>query len=59
VLATNIDRVRDQLTMFGASTRIKVKLGIDKVYDFSFVKKAYEEIRASRWDPLRYEYVKR
>jgi ABC-type nitrate/sulfonate/bicarbonate transport system substrate-binding protein len=58
-LATNIDRVRDQMKMVGASSRIKDKLTLDQVYDFSFVKKAYEEIRASKWDPLRYEYVKR
>jgi ABC-type nitrate/sulfonate/bicarbonate transport system substrate-binding protein len=56
-LATNIDRVRDQLKMVGAATR--VKLTLDQVYDLSFVKKAYEEIRASKWDPMRYEYVKR
>jgi len=43
----------------GASGRIKEKLAVEQVYDFSFVKKAYEEIRASKWDPMRYEYVKR
>ena len=58
-LATNIDRVRDQMKMVGASRRIKEKLALDQVYDFSFVKKAYEEIRESKWDPMRYEYVKR
>ena len=58
-LAANIDRVRDQMKMVGASSRIKEKLGVDQVYDFSFVRKAYEEIRASKWDPMRYEYVKR
>ena len=58
-LATNIDRVRDQMKMVGASSRIKDKLTLDQVYDFSFVKKAYEEIRESKWDPMRYEYVKR
>ena len=58
-LATNIDRVRDQMKMVGASSRIKDKLTLDQVYDFSFVKKAYEEIRESKWDPMGYEYVKR
>jgi ABC-type nitrate/sulfonate/bicarbonate transport system substrate-binding protein len=57
-LATNIDRVREQMKMVGASRRIKEKLALDQVYDFSFVKKAYEEIRASKWDPMRYEYVR-
>jgi hypothetical protein len=32
---------------------------LDQVYDFSFAKKAYEEIRASKFDPMRYDYVKR
>jgi len=58
-LATNIDRVKDQMKMVGASSRIKDKLTLEQVYDFSFVKKAYEEIRASKWDPMRYEYAKR
>jgi hypothetical protein len=43
----------------GATTRIKGPLTLDQVYDFSFVKKAYEEIRSSKWDPMRYEYVKK
>ena len=58
-LTTNIERVRDQLKMVGASSRVKEKLTLDQVYDFSFVKKAYEEIRTTKWDPLRYEYVKK
>jgi ABC-type nitrate/sulfonate/bicarbonate transport system substrate-binding protein len=58
-LATNIDRVQDQLKMVGASSRAKDKLSLDQVYDLSFVKKAYEDLRASKWDPMRYEYVKR
>ena len=56
-LTTNIDRVRDQMKMVGASSR--TKLALDQVYDFSFVKKVYEEIQANKWDPLRYAYVKR
>jgi ABC-type nitrate/sulfonate/bicarbonate transport system substrate-binding protein len=58
-LMTNIERVRDQMKMVGAGARFKEKLALDQVYDFSFVKKAYEEIRASKWDPMRYEYTKR
>lgn len=57
-LASNIDRVQQQMKMVGAGSRIKEHLTIDQVYDFSFVKKAYGEIRAKKWDPLRYAYVK-
>jgi ABC-type nitrate/sulfonate/bicarbonate transport system substrate-binding protein len=59
VMTTNIERVRDQLRAVGAITRIKGPMTLDQVYDFTFVKKAYDEIRASRWDPLRYEYAKK
>ncbi|HSE91543.1 MAG TPA: ABC transporter substrate-binding protein [Candidatus Binatia bacterium] len=59
VMMTNIERVRDQMRSVGATTRIKGPLTLDQVYDFSFVKKAYEEIRASKWDPMRYEYVRK
>ena len=58
-LATNIERVREQMKVVGAASRVKEKLGLDQVYDLSFVKKAYEEIQASKWDALRYEYAKR
>src|SRR4029453_629507 len=58
-LTTNMERGRHQLKMVGPSSRVKEKLALDQVYDFSFVKKAYEEIRTSKWDPLRYEYVKK
>ena len=43
----------------GAPTKIKGAVALDHVYDFSFVKKAYEEIRASKWDPMRYEYTRK
>ena len=59
VMMTNIERVREQMRAVGAASRIKGPVSLDQVYDFSFVKKAYEEIRASKWDPMRYEYVKR
>jgi ABC-type nitrate/sulfonate/bicarbonate transport system substrate-binding protein len=59
VMMTNIERVREQMKAVGALSRIKGPVTLDLVYDFSFVKKAYEEIRASKWDPVRYEYTKR
>ena len=59
VMQVNIDRVREQMRAVGAASRIKGPVTLDQVYDFSFVKKAYEEIRASKFDPMRYEYVKK
>jgi len=59
VMTTNIERVREQMRAVGAASRIKGPVTLDQVYDFSFVKKAYEEIRASKWDPMRYEYSKK
>jgi ABC-type nitrate/sulfonate/bicarbonate transport system substrate-binding protein len=59
VMQVNIDRVRDQMRAVGAASRIKAPVTLDQVYDFSFVKKAYEEIRASKFDPMRYDYVKK
>jgi ABC-type nitrate/sulfonate/bicarbonate transport system substrate-binding protein len=59
VMATNIERVREQMRAVGAISRIKGAVTLDQVYDFSFVKKAYDEIRASKWDPLRYEYSRK
>ncbi len=58
-LTTNIERVREQMKIVGASGRTKEKMPLDRVYDFSFVKKAYEELQASKWDPMRYEYVRK
>jgi len=59
VMTTNIERVREQLRGVGATSRIKGPVTLDQVYDFTFVKKAYDDIRASKWDPMRYEYSKR
>jgi ABC-type nitrate/sulfonate/bicarbonate transport system substrate-binding protein len=59
VMVTNIERVREQMRAVGATSRVKGPVTLDQVYDFTFVKKAYEEIRASKWDPMRYEYSKR
>ena len=59
VMTTNIERVREQMRSVGATSRVKGPVTLDQVYDFSFVKKAYEDIRASKWDPMRFEYSKR
>src|SRR5499427_6523981 len=59
VMMVNIDRMREQMRVVGAATRLKGPVSLDQVYDFSFVKRAYEEIRTSKWDPMRYEYAKK
>ena len=59
VMQVNIDRVRDQMRAVGAASRIKGAVTLDQIYDFSFVKKAYDELRATKFDPMRYEYVKK
>jgi ABC-type nitrate/sulfonate/bicarbonate transport system substrate-binding protein len=59
VMTANIDRVLAQMKEVGAQQRSKGPVTLDQVYDFSFVKKAYDEIRASKWDPSRYEYTKK
>jgi ABC-type nitrate/sulfonate/bicarbonate transport system substrate-binding protein len=58
-LMTNVERVRDQMKMAGAGARLKEKTTLDQVYDLSFAQKAYDDIQASKWDPMRYEYAKR
>jgi hypothetical protein len=58
-MTTNIDRVLAQMKGVGAQQRNKAAVTLDQVYDFSFVKRAYDEIRASKWDPMRYEYTKK
>jgi hypothetical protein len=59
VMMVNIERVREQMRAVGATNKTKGPVSLEQVYDFSFVKKAYEEIRTSKWDPMRYEYAKR
>ena len=59
VMTVNIERVREQMRAVGAASRLRGPVSLDQVYDFSFVKKAYDEIRASKWDPMRYEYAKK
>jgi ABC-type nitrate/sulfonate/bicarbonate transport system substrate-binding protein len=58
-MAANIDRVREQMRMANAPSKIKGPVALDQVYDFSFVKRAHEEIKASKWDASRYEYSRR
>lgn len=58
-MTVNVERVRDQMRMVGAAQKLKGPIALDQVYDFSFVKKAYEELKAKKWDPMRYEYSKR
>ena len=58
-MQTNIDRVQAQMKSVGETSRAKGPVTLDQVYDFSFVKKAYEELRASKWDPMRYEFSKK
>jgi ABC-type nitrate/sulfonate/bicarbonate transport system substrate-binding protein len=59
VMTANIERVQEQMKAVNATSRIKGPISLDQVYDFSFVKRAYEELRANKWDPMRYEYVKK
>ena len=59
VMTTNIERVQAQMKAVNAPSRIKTPVSLDQVYDFTFVKKAYEELRASKWDPMRYDYTKK
>jgi len=59
VMTANIDRVREQMRAVGATSKLKGAVTLDQVYDFSFVKKAYDELRASKWDPMRYEYTRK
>lgn len=58
-MAVNIERVRDQMRMVGGVQKLKGPISLDQVYDFSFAKRAYEEITAKKFDPMRYEYSKR
>ncbi len=58
-MAVNIERVRDQMRTVGGVQKLKGPIPLDQVYDFSFAKKAYEELKAKKFDPMRYEYSKR
>jgi ABC-type nitrate/sulfonate/bicarbonate transport system substrate-binding protein len=58
-MTVNVERVREQMRAVGAAHKLKASVSLDQVYDFSFAKKAYDELKAKKWDPLRYEYSKR
>lgn len=57
-MLTNIERVKEQMKMSGAPSKGK-DVTLDQIYDFSFVKRAYDELTAQRWDPMKYRYVKK
>ena len=57
-MQTNIDRVKEQMKMSGAPAKTK-EVTLDQVYDFSFVKRAYDELTAQKWDAMKYRYVKK
>ena len=58
VMATNLERVKEQMRMAGAQPKGK-DVTVDQAYDFTFVKRAYDELLAQKWDPLKYRYVKK
>ena len=58
-MMVNIERVRDQMRMVGGAQKVKGPISLDHVYDFSFAKKAYDDLKAKNFDPMRYEYSKR
>jgi ABC-type nitrate/sulfonate/bicarbonate transport system substrate-binding protein len=57
-MVTNIDRVREQMRLAGALPKGK-DITVDQVYDFSFAKRAYDELTAQKWDPMKFRYVKK
>jgi ABC-type nitrate/sulfonate/bicarbonate transport system substrate-binding protein len=58
-LIANVERVKEQIQFRGAKLQTKRELGLKDVYDLSFVKKAYEELRAEQWNPQKYRYLKK
>ncbi len=57
-MVTNIERVVEQMRLAGAVPKVK-DINPDQVYDFSFVKRAYDELTAQKWDPMRYHYIRK
>ena len=55
-MLTNIERVVEQMRLAGAVPKVK-DLTPEQVYDFSFVKRAYDELTAQKWDVMKYRYV--
>jgi ABC-type nitrate/sulfonate/bicarbonate transport system substrate-binding protein len=58
-MLTNIERVKEQLRLAGALPKTKAAVTPDQVYDFSFVKRANDELMARKWDPMQYRYVRK
>lgn len=59
MLKSNIERVKEQLQFRGAKLEIKGETSLQHVYDLSFVKRAYKELTAERWNAKKYTYIKR
>jgi hypothetical protein len=57
-MQTNIDRVKEQMKMSGALPKGK-EVTLDQVYEFSFVKRAYDDLMTQNWDAMKYRYVKK
>ena len=51
-----IERVREQLKMAGTPLKTERSIPIDELVDFSFAKRAYEEIKTEGWDKKKYLY---
>lgn len=56
-LTTTIEHVQKQLQLGSAALGGKTKTA-DQVADFSFAKRAYEELKAEAWDAKKYRYKK-
>ena len=51
-----IDRVREQLKLAGTPLKTERALTVDDLVDFSFAKRAYDEIKSEGWDRKKYQY---
>jgi hypothetical protein len=51
--------MKHQLKLSGAALKVKGPLTPEKVYDFSFVRRANKELKAEGWDPRKYRYIKK
>jgi ABC-type nitrate/sulfonate/bicarbonate transport system substrate-binding protein len=55
-LGETIERVREQLKLAGTPLRTERMLSADDLVDFSFAKRAYDEIRREGWERKKYQY---
>jgi ABC-type nitrate/sulfonate/bicarbonate transport system substrate-binding protein len=51
-----IDRLREQLKLAGTPLSEDTALSPDELVDFSFARRAYNEIQAEGWDSKKYQY---